>query len=65
MLGVLGEHVTQVEPGVLILEQDHAGINKLLHILIQHILHNRCINHVRQKVPVGKECVAYLLELLS
>jgi len=60
---VLGEHLAEAEPRVLILEQDGAGIDQLLGVLREHAVDRGGVVHIRQGVAVGEERVADLLEL--
>mmetsp|Transcript_54874 Transcript_54874/g.116580 ORF Transcript_54874/g.116580 Transcript_54874/m.116580 type:complete len:352 (-) Transcript_54874:753-1808(-) len=62
-LRVLGEHLTEAETGVLILEEDGAGVDELLRIFGEHAINGGCIVHVREGVAMREERVANLLEL--
>jgi len=62
-LGVAGEHLAQAEAGVLVLEEDGAGVDELLGILGEHAVDGRGIVHVGEGVAMSVEGVADLLEL--
>ena len=62
-LGVAGEHLAQAEAGVLVLEKDGAGVDKLLGILGEHAIDGRGVVHVGEGVAMSIEGVADLLEL--
>mmetsp|Transcript_17802 Transcript_17802/g.27494 ORF Transcript_17802/g.27494 Transcript_17802/m.27494 type:complete len:385 (+) Transcript_17802:1625-2779(+) len=61
---VLGKHLTQTEPGVLILKKNSTGVNKLLSILGKHAIHSGGIIHVRKRITVSREGIADLLQFV-
>ena len=60
---VLGQHLAQTEASVLVLQKDSAGIDKLLCVFGEHLVDGRSIVHVGERVTVGTEGIADLLEL--
>jgi hypothetical protein len=63
LFSALGEDLAKTEAGVLILEEDSAGVDKFLGVLGQHTVDSRGVVHVRERVTVGIESITDLLEL--
>ena len=63
-LGVAGEHLAEAEAGVLVFQEDGAGVDELLGVLGEQAVDGGGVVHVGEGVAMGVEGVTDLLELV-
>ena len=60
---VLGEHLTETESSILVLEEDGTRVHQLLSVFSEHPVNGGGIVHIRKGVTMGEKGIANLLQL--